>query len=117
MNLNPFTFFGLLKSRNELVPEAGVRPNGGAANGGTRTSGRATLLQAPDQAVVDAVCAPKEDAGAIMLREEREAAQAKLASTTINLHGSLDELIAQQVCDTQAREKEEEGHTPTVQGS
>ncbi len=99
MNLNPFTFFGLLGSRE--VATDGPKPNGGSRTNGA--SGRATLLTAPQQATVDTSYGDPDDEATIALREEREAAQAKLASTSIQLDTTLDELLAQQARDAEAR--------------
>lgn len=102
MNLNPFTFFGLLDSRVE--PEEPERPNGGSrTNGRVAPSGRATLLKAPEQATVDAVHSPEEEEADRLHKERREAAQAKLASTSTQVNGTLDELLAQQVREAEAR--------------
>ncbi len=104
LSLNPFTFFGLLGSRAVTVAETEPTPNGRPRTNGANSSGRATLLTAPQQAAIDAPYDALEDDATISLREEREAAQARMTSTSIQLNGSLDDLIAQQARDAEARE-------------
>lgn len=102
MNFNPLTLFGLLDAR--VAPETEQRVNGGSRTNGANQSGRATLLTMPQQATVDAPCGVLEDEATVAMREEREAAQARMASTSIELNGSLDDLIAQQAREAKARE-------------
>ena len=94
MTLNPFTLFGLFGSRAEETHEPRSNGNGWARR--SRTSTRATFLTRREQETVDDTCDLSETEAERVQREEREAAQAQLGSTTAQINERLDELLARQ---------------------